>query len=171
MRYEKFPDKNYGDENNRFALLVKGKKPLIVFGVNPSTADDRTPDKTIMRVINFAKQYDCDGWIMLNIYAQRSTNPSKLHKEKEFDPNLHSRNMTQIKEILIEFPNHVLCAAWGTSINKRKYLRNCLKEISQSVDGNWKTIGIVTKHGHPKHPSRLAKNLDLQSFDIKEYLR
>lgn len=167
MKYEIAPEQ-YGDENNRFALWVSGKNPLIVFGVNPSTADEKTPDKTIMRVMYFVKKYKCDGWVMLNIYPQRSTKPSNL-KEK-INHNLNAENIVYIKKILKKFPKRTLCAAWGISINKRKYLRECLKEISKQIKGEWKTIGKTTKRGHPKHPARLAKNLELQDFDIQEYL-
>ena len=71
MRYEKEPDIYEGDENNRFVLGLKGKNPFIVFGVNPSTADKKNSDRTISKVIRFAKRYKCDGWIMLNVYPQR----------------------------------------------------------------------------------------------------
>ena len=43
------------DENNlnRFALGRLSRKTLFVFGVNPSTADDKSPDRTIRKVMGF----------------------------------------------------------------------------------------------------------------------
>lgn len=35
----------------RFVLGSSGQKPLFVIGLNPSTADDKKPDRTIRRVI------------------------------------------------------------------------------------------------------------------------
>ena len=44
------------DNSLRFVLGTKGLKPLIVLGLNPSTADDCKPDLTISKIIGFANR-------------------------------------------------------------------------------------------------------------------
>ncbi|MBI2419155.1 MAG: DUF1643 domain-containing protein, partial [Ignavibacteriales bacterium] len=59
----------------RFVLGETGKKTIICIGVNPSTATPDKLDPTLESVKRIAKHNGFDGWIMLNIYAQRSTDP------------------------------------------------------------------------------------------------
>ncbi len=169
MHYEIAPDIYHPGKNARFALGKKGKKPLIVFGVNPSTADDLTPDRTINRVIGFAKDFGCDGWIMLNLCSQRTSDPK--HLDNSLDSELHNKNLAEVSEIIQSNPSAVVCAAWGSPIKVRRYLKDCLSKIRHVKESDWKTLGSLTKDGHPRHPSRLTKNIHLQDFDIDTYLK
>ena len=68
-----------GDKDNvRCALVQKGeKKILYVIGSNPSTADDTKKDPTMTKVLKFAESNGFDGYVMLNLYPQKSTSPDK----------------------------------------------------------------------------------------------
>ena len=86
MKYENVTMK--GDENEfRFSLTKEGNKKLVVFGVNPSTANEQTADLTITKVMGFADRNGFDGFIMLNLYPQRCTNPADLDKEIDEELN------------------------------------------------------------------------------------
>lgn len=71
------------DELNkyRFALGSISEKTLFVFGINPSTADDKEPDPTIRKVMGFAKENGYTSFVMFNLYPQRATNPNDLPQE------------------------------------------------------------------------------------------
>lgn len=104
-------DKSYSDDdwiyinNNtnkaRFVLGVKGNNPLIVFGINPSTASDKEPDATLIRVEKVAKTKKHDSWIMLNVYPSRETH---IEKMVNFDKKLHKENLKQIEKYSINIP-------------------------------------------------------------------
>lgn len=70
-------------QDHRFALgRVAGASaqnpPLISICMNPSFADQRQSDKTVNRLIRASMDNTRNGWMMLNIYPQRATNPSDL---------------------------------------------------------------------------------------------
>ena len=65
-----------GDDTARFMLGEVGENPIICFGINPSTANDEKDDPTISKIRKIASENNCDGWIMLNLYPQRATNPN-----------------------------------------------------------------------------------------------
>ena len=71
---------------------------------------------------------------MLNLYPQRATNPDKLHKK--FQPILHRENLHWIRHYLHKFSQesqvHVWCA-WGTLIETRPYLLQCLSDIHDGI--------------------------------------
>ena len=55
----------------RHVLASRCAKPLVVIGVNPSTADETYPDPTVRKVIGFAKLNNYDGFVMLNLQPLR----------------------------------------------------------------------------------------------------
>ena len=52
-----------------------GTRPLVVIGLNPSTADARRDDPTVRREIAFARRWGFGRLIKLNAYAFRATDP------------------------------------------------------------------------------------------------
>ena len=171
MQYKVTPDIYKWNDGARFVLGLRGEKPLIVFGINPSFADNLNPDRTINKVIRFAHKNNFEGWIMLNIYPLRDKNPKNLRSQ--FDEKLHRENIKCISEVLFDYPNADICAAWGVNINIRPYLKECLREIcrpNEMSGRSWKSIGPLSKDGHPKHPLYLSSSLSLMDFDIQSYL-
>ena len=67
------------DDTARFMLGEVGENPIICLGINPSTANDEKDDPTISKIRKIASENNCDGWIMLNLYPQRATNPNDMH--------------------------------------------------------------------------------------------
>ena len=66
-------------------------------------------------------------------------------------------------------------AAWGTIINERDYLADCVLdmiEIGNRYGAKWYTAGKRSKNGgHPHHPLYLKKDSRLDEFDVLEYLK
>lgn len=155
----------------RFILGTKGDKPLLVFGLNPSTADGTKPDTTISKVRKFALLNGFDSFIMCNLYAQRTPYTSCLHEI--MNEELHKKNMSTIKYLLQIEKDFSILAAWGEIINIRSYFIFCLKEIldlTNEKDFSWFKLGSLTKTGHPRHPSRIPYNSELTPFDVDSYL-
>jgi hypothetical protein len=161
---------NSKDNTSRFVLGKEGKKPLVCFGINPSTAVPQCLDNTLKSVERISIANGFDGWIMLNIYPQRATDPNCLNKF--INEDLHKLNRAYIQKVLKEY-KPTLWAAWGTLIEKRIYLAKCLfdiVEISNEYNCSWITFGKVSKDGHPHHPLYLSKQAPKTDFLINDYL-
>lgn len=159
--------------NYRYVLGKVGIKPIVVIGINPSTAEPDNLDKTLKSVERLVVRNKYDSYIMLNVYAQRATNPNDIHSSPI--NKLHRENIKAFKYIfnnLNESPT--IWAAWGTNIEKRKYLKDYLKEIidiCERYDPKWVKVDKLTKKGHPRHPLYINKNKKFDNFDIKLYLK
>jgi len=161
---------NTDDNSARFVLGEKGRNPLVCFGINCSTAEPKNLDATLTRVRNQSVAQEFDGWLMLNLYPQRATNPEAMHKE--LDKALHKRNLKCVKEIFLEHSNVTVWAAWGGNIMRRAYLLQCLKEITNFVprSSKWVRRGSLVRGVHPHHPLYLPNNSPFVSFNVSEYL-
>lgn len=163
--------KSDSSNRNRFYLGQKGKKILCCIGVNPSTAAPGKLDGTTRSVKRISEANGYDGWLMLNLYPQRSTNPDKLHQNLQL--SLHRENLTQLENCFQTIHKVDLWAAWGVLFEKRPWLVRCTADIVSSADkfnGNWICAG-TTMTGHPRHPLYLAKKSLLKPFDVNEYMR
>ncbi|OQY37652.1 MAG: hypothetical protein B6229_08035 [Spirochaetaceae bacterium 4572_7] len=162
---------SYGKGNReRYTLGEVGSKTLVCIGINPSTATPEKLDNTLTRVRSRALDAGYDSWIMLNVYPQRATDPNKLHKNIHLDS--HRKNVEEIEKIL-KTGNYDIWAAWGTLIEKRRYLLRCLRDIVDVTNSNikWYSVGDKSKAGHPHHPLYLKKELLFDPFYINNYLR
>lgn len=165
--------KNNDDNSVRFILGEDGKSPLVCFGVNPSTATPEKLDRTLVQVQKTAKKNkEFDGWIMLNVYPQRATNPGKLHLE--LDKDIHRKNLAHIKDVFCSNPKLTVWAAWGGLIEKRPFLKECLKDIVEIIKpykAQWVCRGDLVAKRHPHHPLYLGNDLPFRPFDVEGYLK
>jgi len=153
----------------RYLLGEKGENSLLCIGINPSTAEPNNLDNTLRNVKSRSKALGYDSWLMINIYPQRATNPNDLHES--IVKAMHTSNMNMIEAYLSKSKNDIW-AAWGTLIEKRTYLWDCLHDIYSRIgmQSNWYSIGKKSKKGHPHHPLYLRNGLPLERFDIDLYL-
>ncbi len=155
----------------RYILGTRGKNPLICIGINPSTARPDALDNTLKSVERIAKYNGFDSFIMFNAYAQRATDPNAM--EKSANPLLHRENMEAFRYVLSISSSPAVWAAWGSIIEKRAYLFQCLRDmlkIGEEYGTRWFCAGAVSKKGHPHHPLYLRKDEVLKPFDTEGYL-
>lgn len=158
----------------RYILGTRGSNPLICIGINPSTAAPDDLDNTLKSVQRIAEHNGFDSFIMFNVYAQRATDPDDMDKLPNFP--LHRENMRAFEYILSSVGEGVrptVWAAWGTIIEKRPYLRDCvldMLEIGKSYGARWVSAGKCSKKGHPHHPLYLRKDSVTEDFDVEKYL-
>ena len=152
-----------GDDTERFILGESGANPIICFGINPSTANDIKYDPTILKIRKIASENNCDSWVMLNLYPQRATNPNDMHEKA--DDDLNKKNYEAIRSVFNIYPNALTLASWGNAIEKRKYLKDCLKEIlAIAPDRKWVCRGKLTVKGNPRHQLYVPDNTKLQDL-------
>ena len=151
----------------RYILGTKGSHPLICIGINPSTAAPDHLDNTLKSTQRIALSNGYDSFIMFNVYAQRATVPDDM--EKELNPDLHRENLKAFEWILCQFPAPcTVWAAWGSIIEKRKYLPSCVRDLAEIGNRHhavWVTAGNRSKAGHPHHPLYLRSDSVLVPFD------
>ena len=155
----------------RYILGTRGKKPLICIGINPSTAQPDDLDNTLKSVQRIALGNGYDSFLMFNVYAQRATDPDAM--EKVCNPLLHRENMEAFRYVLSLSDSPAIWAAWGAVIEKRGYLKDCLRDmldIGRKCGAQWYCAGAITKKGHPHHPLYLRKDEKLRPFDVEHYL-
>ena len=155
----------------RYILGTRGKNPLICIGINPSTAQPGDLDNTLKSVQRIALGNGFDSFIMFNVYAQRATDPDAM--EKECNPMLHRENLEAFRYVLSIGENPTVWAAWGTIIEKRDYLKNCVKDMitaGEEYGARWVCAGKCSKKGHPHHPLYLRKDELIRPFDVATYL-
>ena len=155
----------------RYILGTRGENPLICIGINPSTAKPDALDNTLKSVERIAIGNGYDSFLMFNVYAQRATDPDTM--ERVCNPVLHRENMEAFRYILSLSEAPAVWAAWGSIIEKRAYLPQCVRdmlEIGRQYGARWYCAGAVTKKGHPHHPLYLRKDEKLKPFDVESYL-
>ena len=157
----------------RYILGTRGTKPLICVGINPSTAAPDDLDNTLKSVERVARHNGYDSFIMFNVYAQRATNPDDMELTYNFD--LHQENMKAFEYALSldQSGSPAIWAAWGTIIEKRDYLPDCVRDmirIGNAYHAQWFSAGKRSKKGHPHHPLYLRKDSSLDPFDVDQYL-
>jgi len=110
---------------------------------------------------------------MFNVYAQRATDPD--HMENSLNSALHEENMRAFDYALSldAEQSPAVWAAWGTIIEKRDYLPDCVRDmiaLGEKRGARWYSAGKRSKKGHPHHPLYLRKDSLLEDFDVKDYL-
>jgi hypothetical protein len=129
----------------RYALTrtwVPELPPLVVVGLNPSTATAELDDRTIRKCIYFAMQWRYGGLVMLNIFAFRSRDPKVMRKA--VDPIGPENDAYLLK---LTEGRRVLCA-WGTNGDFMERDRAVLKLLA----GRDLVALRLSDEGFPWHP-------------------
>lgn len=157
----------------RYILGTRGNRPLICIGINPSTARPDALDNTLKSVERIALANGYDSFLMMNVYAQRATDPK--HMEKAENAFLHRENLEAFRYVLsLAGDTPAVWAAWGTIVKARPYLIDCMLDfvrIGEEHNAAWFTAGARSKNGgHPHHPLYLRKDASLDPFDPHPYI-
>lgn len=144
------------DRCHRYALWRQWSSSLDVIlfvALNPSTADESIDDPTIRRCRGYAKAWSASGFIVVNLFAFRTTFPEDLIASNEPIGKDNDRWLSVCSEIsrftLVCWGNH------GRHLNRAKKVLPLLQ----------RTHALKTnKGGEPCHPLYLAANLQPYPF-------
>ncbi|PDT27727.1 hypothetical protein CO660_20440 [Rhizobium sp. L9] len=137
----------YRDELRR--VWDAGKPILVVCMLNPSDADHRRNDPTVLVLIWFAKLWGYGGILIVNLHAWRSPSPKEMMKARDsIGPRCD--NFIDHALIIARHQNTPVLAAWGNGgdyLSRDTWFKHRARQ--QLVD--IVCLGL-TKDGFPKHP-------------------
>jgi hypothetical protein len=149
----------------RFTLGRSGAKPLLVVGLNPSTATQERADTTVAKVEQVAARSGYDGFVMLNLYPVRATAYRTLPCNP--DSEAFETNLQKMVEVVSSQAAPAVWAAWGASVTHFDYFLRARDELIRRLSPHnvsWLRLGELTNGGHPRHPSRLNYSWTLQPY-------
>lgn len=145
---------------DRGSPLIFPRRPMIVIGLNPSTADEHIDDPTIRRCINFAHRENCGALIMLNLFGLRATDPAALYDAG--DP-VGPENDAIITAVLKSELLAVVVAAWGAHAERVNPTR--ARYVAQAIP-RLMCFG-TTMYGQPRHPLYLKSDTPLEPYRVR----
>ena len=131
----------------------KQKKFVLFIGLNPSTADEKVDDPTIRRCSGYAQKWGYGGFIMVNLFAYRTTLPSNLKKVKYPVGRDNDKYIVKLSK-----KADITVAAWGNNGNLYRRDKQVLSLVPNLM------CLKVNKSGQPAHPLYLNKDLKLTKF-------
>jgi len=133
-------------------LAFSKERTLLYIMLNPSTADDTVDDPTIRRCVGQARAWDFNRIRVVNLFAQRATNPKDL--EPVSSVGMHNDSI--MHRVLDEVD--MVVAAWGNPVGKfRKQMKidfgiqvaSTIRTVTERMD---LYCLEVLRSGQPKHP-------------------
>jgi hypothetical protein len=147
------------DERYRYRLSRRwDDRPMAAFlMLNPSTATEQALDPTLRRCLGFARREGAGGFIVVNLFALRATDPKVMLA----DPCPEGEGFVNdhITGEVADEAAYVI-AAWGTDGKHRGRDKIVMRNLAESGADVYR-LGPPTKDGHPRHPLYLKGDLPL----------
>ena len=123
--------------------------PMVMFiCLNPSTADHKDDDPTILKCIKYAQNWGYGGLLIGNLFAYRATNPSEMKKVDDPVGPLNNHYLKlmsqQVNQIVCGWGNH------GTFLDRDDEVK-CMFDKLYALKRN--------VSGTPSHPLYLKQSL------------
>ncbi len=136
--------------------------PLVMVGLNPSTATAEVDDPTIRRGIGFGQSLGFGRLVMVNLFAFRATQPADLRKAgwpvgADNDEYIRASARDAIAE------GGEVCCAWGD--DGRMLARTSEVIVLLRRTGARLMCLGTTKHNMPRHPLYLAASSKLRPYE------
>lgn len=155
-------------DDHRYTLWRRFKdgapisRMVAFIGLNPSTATPEKLDPTVSKCEHWAKAWGFDGFVMLNLFSYRATEPKEMveYEIRAATYHHHMKNGEAIHYITQRCGLTVCC--WGND--------GAFGGLSSGTLGSLKHLGVEThalklnKTGEPKHPLYHKKNVALHDL-------
>lgn len=134
--------------------------------LNPSTATATDDDPTIRKCVGFAKRWGYGSLVITNLFALRSTDPSKITRVTDPIGPLNDywtlRALNGCRELV---------CAWGCGEQLRYRTSYRPKAILGQISTAYGDVMPITclgrrKDGHPRHPARLGYTTPREAFAL-----
>ena len=137
-----------------------GDGPRLVWVMlNPSTADAHRDGPTIRRVRSFTRREGYDGFVVVNLWALRATDPKDLHARRSA---FEEENLAHVAR---EVKDRDVIAAWGANVCGCP----CLQRVRTMLLSarSLRCLGM-TKSGQPRHPLMVRGDHALECVRTRE---
>lgn len=134
--------RKWGDNDKNFVNFIL---------LNPSIADENTDDRTVTACIKIAKNLECDGIYITNLFAFRATKP---HDMKNAIEPIGEKNNKYLRDISTK--SKITILAWG---NHGDFLNRDIEVIKLLTEIQVPHCLEVTKRGKPKHPLYIKRTV------------
>lgn len=129
--------------------------PLVVIGLNPSTADELYNDPTVERCQRRAQAMGLSGLVMLNLFAYRATDPRDM--KAQADPigpgnDWSLRTWSRLGPVLCGWGNH------GAHLDRGAKVRAMLKVPLYKLK--------LTNGGQPQHPLYVSYSIEPSLWEV-----
>lgn len=142
------------DNQRRYQLwrIWDQNKPLILYILlNPSHADARNDDRTVLKLINFTQKFGFGGFYLGNLHSNITPYPKDLKNVVIPNDSKNIKHLRKMKQKCVK-----VVFGWGNA----GYLPKWLKEMVENP--------FCFKHnqnGSPKHPLYLSFKTDLIPYE------
>ncbi|GGL57178.1 DUF1643 domain-containing protein [Sporolactobacillus putidus] len=149
------------DEKYRY-LLTKtwdADKPIAaVLMLNPSTAEEIKLDRTIMNLTNYLVDHGFGTLSVINLFAYRSTDPSKLNQAKQDQGQVNDQFILSTCSAA-----DMVIIGWtrNGNINRKRQVASLLAHLSCTFKCFRDKEGVF-----PRHPSLLNPSWELIDYDF-----
>jgi hypothetical protein len=142
-------------------VWARGKRRAVFIGLNPSTADENSLDPTLRRCADFADQWGCGGFTMLNLYAFRATDPKVM---KSADNPIGPDNDAVLLVRCYAPTTRLVVACWGAHADEDRV--DDVRSLLLEGEPDPVTVYCLgrNQNGSPKHPLYLPKTTELEEF-------
>jgi hypothetical protein len=155
------------DQRYRYLLKITWNPllpPYMLTGLNPSTATEAVNDPTIVRCIQFGKDWSYGSLFMTNLSAFRATLPrDMLAAEDRIGPHNTLEALTSIAH----YCGSRVVVAWGTHAAKLGDWPRDLCAGLQAAGVDLLAFGI-NQNGTPKHPLYVPAITKPVQFNFRE---
>lgn len=134
---------------------------FLIIMLNPSTADADKTDPTTTKCLHYANIQNCGRYVAVNLFGFRSPKPSVM--KKATDPvGPDNDHWIESHLLIVKKYGGVVIVAWG---NDGKHMNRdaAMMDMLDRMEIKPLCFG-VNQNGTPKHPTYLAKNLELVPY-------
>lgn len=136
-------------------------KPLLVIGLNPSTAAEIIEDNTSRKITGFGRLWGCTSFSMGNLFGYRTAYPTELWAAQAAGTDIIGPdNDRHLKDLIESHKGGIILAAWGAAKKATKRAWEVSKMLplfgTQCLD--------INKDGSPEHPLYVGYNEPLKPW-------
>lgn len=137
---------------------------MVISGVNPSNADEETPDHTVTRGMYYARREGCGAVYFVNPFALVTSDPKVMRSTSHPIEPLTERGRCDRAILEACLGARFFVAAWGVHGAHRDRDREVMRLV-RDLDPKVPIVCFgITKDGYPRHPSRLANDVPLVEY-------